>query len=213
MLGKEIFKIWSPIGVSWSAWVRPVPFIYLNEEKIEGIAQLEIPPIFYLNGLKKDTAIFLDLPDYRAIEEGLALASLGWRPVPLYNGCAAPKGAAALSDNTDIEAALIKGAKVLEKIAIPFDAPPVFLLDSGRLNMYKADVSVFDNSWDLYAQDIPSAEFFIKSGINKIIVKGKKIHRDLAVILNKFQKPGISVYFTKGDETPKKVNVRKPLFR
>ena len=37
-----------------------------------------------------------------------------------------------------------------EKLEIKEDAMPAFLTDRNRLQRYKMDVSVFDNSWDVY---------------------------------------------------------------
>ena len=91
------------------------------------------------------------------------------------------------------------------------DAPPTFLLDSNRMNRFKMNVSVFDNSWDIYAQDLPSAEYFLKNGINKIIVRGEKIQKDLRKILYKFQKKGIKILYTNGYEEPKGVKIKKTL--
>lgn len=27
MLGRDVFKIWAPVGARWVDWVRPVPFV------------------------------------------------------------------------------------------------------------------------------------------------------------------------------------------
>jgi hypothetical protein len=90
------------------------------------------------------------------------------------------------------------------------DAAPAFLLDSNRTHRFKMNVSVFDNSWDLYDQDIPSAEYFLNNGIYKIIVRGDKVQNDIAKILYKFQKKGIMIFFTKGYDEPTEVSIKKP---
>ena len=71
------------------------------------------------------------------------------------------------------------------------------------------NVSVFDNSWDIYDQDIPTAEYFLKNGITKIIIRGEEIQRDLKIILYKYQKKGIEILFTNGCEELKKVKIKK----
>lgn len=106
---------------------------------------------------------------------------------------------------------LIQGAFELKKIEISDKAMPAFLLDSNRMNRYKIDISVFDNSWDIYAQDIPSAEYFLKNNINQIIVRGEKIQKDLRKILYKFQEKGIKILFTNGYEEPKLVKIERIL--
>ena len=70
--------------------------------------------------------------------------------------------------------------------------------------------SVFDNSWDIYAQDIPSAEYFLKNDIHKIIVRSDSIQEDLKKILYKIQSKGLEIFFTDGYEPPKKVKINKP---
>ena len=203
MTGRDIFKIWAPTESKWSPWVRPVPFVTIEDSKQKTcICNFVIPKVYYIDELKPDTAVILDLPEYESIPEGLALAKLGYRPVPLYNGTEGQEGAMAIVDTNNIICALVWGASELNRIDIPDDAPPVFLLDSNRMHRYKMDISVFDNSWDLYDQDIPSPEFFLKNGIDKIIIRGDSIHEDLERILIKFQNKGFNIYFTGGYDEP-----------
>ena len=212
MNGRETFKIWAPNGAKWIEWVRPVPFIAMNDDsKLYEVSNFTINRINYISEVLIDTAIIVDLPGNDSLEEGIALGKLGFRPIPLYNGTNEQPGAMATVNNHSIEVGLIKGAIELQKIKISNNAPPAFLLDSNRTNRYKMDVSAFDNSWDIYNQDIPSAEYFLKNGINKIIVRGEKIQKDLNIILYKFQKKGIKILFSNGYEKPKEVTMKKPL--
>ena len=169
-----------------------------------------MPAINYTAGNQTNTAIILDLPGCGSIKEGLALAFSGFRPIPLYNGANGQKGAMALVDNRAIESALVWGASKLEKLDIQSGAPPAFLLDSNRAHRFKMNDFVFDNSWDLYDQDMPSARYFIKNQIDKIIVRGETIQKDLNRILYKFQKEGIAILFTNGHEAPKATLIKKP---
>jgi len=211
MKGRQAFQMWTPKGARWIDWVRPVPFVMIDMDgRLNTITNFTIPCINYISGLEPDTAIFLDLPGYESVKEGLALAKLGWRPIPVYNGTNEQQGAMALVDNHTTESALLWGAKELQSIKLANDAPPVFLLDSCRTHRHKMNVSVFDNSWDLYPQDIPSAEYFLRHGINKILVRGNLIQMDLRKILYKFGKKGITTLFTNGFEQPKGVPVKKP---
>ena len=50
------------------------------------------------------------------------------------------------------------------------------------------NVSVFDNSWDVYPQDLPSAEYLLENDMKKVIVVGQNIARDLKKILYNYQK-------------------------
>jgi len=211
MKGKEIFKIWAPGGSKWTDWVRPVLFVAIDDGgRANSVMNFELPDISYIDKAEGNTAIILDLPGYDGIKEGLVLAKLGFRPIPLYNGTNEQLGAMALVDNHIIINALVWGASELSAIDMPASAPPVFLLDSNRTHRYKMSVSIFDNSWDLYNQDMPSAEYFMNNGINKIIVKGETIQKDLAKILYEFQKKGITILFTKGYEKPRVNKIKKP---
>jgi len=208
MNNREIYKIWAPKAM-WTDWVRPVPFIAFNTCKFNSAITTDIPQVFYVSK-PEQSAIILDLPGHLAILEGLALAKLGWRPIPLYNGTNPQNGVLGIVDNSEIEAALIFGATELKKLNIEPTAPPVFLLDNNRVQRFKANVSVFDNSWDLYGQDFPSGGYFLNNGISKIIVRTQKIEKDLQSVLYEFQKDGIKIYLTDGFFEPCKITVKKP---
>jgi len=209
MIGREAFKIWAPACCKWAAWVRPVPFIFYNPDTLNQIMNYMLPDIFFVEELQADTAIFIDLPDYQGVKDGLALAKIGWRPVPLYNGTDEQPGGVAITENHSIENALVWGAGVLSGIDIKKDAPPAFLLDSNRMHRYRQDTSFFDNSWDLYSQDIPSAEYFMNNGITRIVVKGDKFQKDLKRVFYTFQKKGLQIFFTNGYREPVPVFLRK----
>jgi len=211
MNGRKIFETWTQTGTVWTRWVRPVYFIALNSFKNNSaIKKINIPQIFYMDALEKNSAVILDLPGRYTIDESFALAKLGWRPIPLYNGTDPQEGVMSLVDNKDIEDALAAGADELKKFNLPDDAPPSFLLDSNRTHMFKMNISIFDNSWDIYGQDMPSGAYLLKNGINKVIVRSQKLKKDLKLILYKFQKSGLKIYFTNGFEKPKEIAIRKP---
>ena len=133
MNNKEIYKIWAPTGEKWVDWVRPVPFIQINDNlKIYENIDFTINKVNYLNNMSKDIAIIVDLPGNESIEEGIALSKIGFRPIPVYNGTKEQEGAIATTDNHSIEAGLIWGASELKKIEISDNAPPTFLLDTNR---------------------------------------------------------------------------------
>ena len=210
MTVKDIYKIWAPTGKKWVDWVRPVPFVELYEyTEMYSYPDFFIPAIEYVDSECDDTAIIVDLPGMDSVKEGLALAKLGFRPIPIYNGTARQQGARATVDNQSASVALVYGAVELSKIEIKEDARPAFLTDRNRLQRYKMDVSLFDNSWDVYPQDLPSAEYLIDSGIRKVIVVGRSVAKDLKKILYDYQKKKIEIYLTDRYEIPKKVRIRK----
>ena len=116
MTNKEIFRIWAPVGAKWVDWVRPVPFIAINDElKTREFFDFSIPDIKYIDKMKRDTAIIVDMPNYESVMHGLALARKGYRPIPIYNGTDEQEGAKATVNNQTIDIALVWGALELKK--------------------------------------------------------------------------------------------------
>lgn len=211
MTGKELFRIWSPVGKKWTDWVRPVPFVMMSEHsKIYNITDFTIQTVEYIDATCKNTAVIVDLPGAESVKEGIALARLGFRPVPIFNGTVEQQGARATVDNQSVGVALMHGAAELDKFEIEDTALPAFLLDSNRLHRFKMDVTVFDNSWDVYPQDLPSAEYMVASGISKVLVVGESFSKDLKKILYDYQKKKIEIFLTNRYNEPKKVTIRKP---
>ena len=211
MRGKEIYKIYAPNGAKWIDWVRPVPFVAIDTYNRKPIANFLDRKAMFLKKYQQDTAIFIDLPGKESIELGIGLAHMGYRPIPVFNGTDEQQGSQATTNTYLIESYLINGSQKLKNIELKNDANPTFLLDSHRTNRYRAKESIFDNSWDLYKQDIPSAEYFKQNGITKIIVVGETIQRDLKKIFLKFQEKEIDIYITDGYTLPQKVKLTKTI--
>ena len=210
MSGKETFKIWAPYGIKWTDWVRPVPFIAIDNNLNNEFYDFSIPSINYINSLERDTAFIIDLPSYNSIKEGIALAKLGYRPIPIFNGTNEQLGVISTTNNNIIGPALVWGALELKNIILDNNTSPVFLLDTNRMNRRKMDEGVFDNSWDIYHQDLPTYKYFLDNGINKIVIRSNYIQNDLNKILYKFQKNGVKILFTNGYDEPKEVILKKP---
>lgn len=208
---KEAYRIWAPAGERWVDWVRPVPFVGIegNTSKYvhfgSGEEVVDCSAKEYEN-----SAVIVDLPGAESVEKGIALAKCGYRPIPIYNGTSEQQGARATVDNRSVGEALLTYADVLKDIQIPKEALPAFLTDTNRLNRHKMDASVFDNSWDVFPQDIPSPEYFRKNRIFRIIILGEGISRDLKRILYPYQKKKIQIYYTDGYGTPKRIRLSKP---
>ncbi len=212
MIGKELFKIWAPDGKKWVDWVRPVPFVGIREERTGHIfSNLIVPVIHIPEELQEKTAFIIDLPGVESVTTGIALAKVGFRPIPIYNGTMEQQGARATVDNEAISEALIWGARELQQISLRVDALPAFLTDSNRMNQFKMNPGIFDNSWDVYPQDLPSAEYFVDNGIDQIVIIGDKVARDLKKILYKFQKKNIRIFLMKEYGEPKKITLHRPL--
>ncbi len=213
---KEIYKIWAPAGKKWVDWVRPVPFVEMEHFDKGygsfGAADKGIHGAGYVDDAWKDAAFIVDLPGRESVREGIALAKKGYRPIPIFNGTVEQKDARATTDNESASLALMQYAGELTQIELSENARPAFLTDRNRLQRYRVHLGIFDNSWDVYHQDLPTAEYFLANDIHKIVIVGQTVARDLAKILYPFQKKGIEIFLTNGYEAPKKVVLRKPLF-
>lgn len=209
MIGKEIYKIFAPADAKWVEWVRPVPFVAIDTYNRTPAIDWQDRKAIFIENYQSNTAIFIDLPGKEAIELSIDLAYKGYRPIPLFNGTDEQNGAQATTDTYLIESSLINGAKKLKDIHLKNDANPAFLLDYFRTNRYRAKESIFGNSWDLYKQDIPSAQYFKGNGINKIIIVSKEIQKDLKKIFLNFQDNDIKLYFTEGYLPAKNIVLHK----
>lgn len=211
MNGKEVYKIYAPKNTKWSEWVRPVPFVAIDSNNRHLVDNWVNRKIVFIDNYENNTAIFIDLPGKESIEFGISLANIGYRPIPVFNGTNPQKNISAISDNSHLESALINGAIKLRNINLNKNANPAFLLDYYRTNRYREKESIFDNSWDLYNQDVPTADFLKANGINKIIIVSSSIQHDLKKMFLKFQRSGIKIYLTNGYSEAKEITLRKTL--
>ncbi len=211
---KEIFKIWYDSSNKWCAWIKPVSFVNLNYKYNEYMDfDFSNNKVEYIDKMKLDTAIIVDLAGKDSIVEGVKLAKLGFRPIPIYNGVNPQLNASSTILNHYIEVGLLKATDEIKKINFNKNASPVFLLDSSRVNRYRISDNLFDNSWDVYSQDFPTSKFFLENGIYNIIVVSYKINKDLEKVLFKFQQDGLNIYFTTGSEIIKKCSLRKSKYK
>ena len=214
MTDKEIYKIWAPTGAKWVDWVRPVPFMSLPENTVLYGASAGFLPLSDLPGIREaGMAIIVDLPGTFSVQQGIELARMGYRPIPIFNGTFPQEGARATVDNGSVAMALHRYASELAQIEISENAMPVFLLDSNLLHRYKMEIGLFDTIWDVYPQDVPSPEYLWDNGVRKILVIGAELSKDLKKLLYTFQKKGIDILWTKGYEEPQKQRIARPLFK
>lgn len=211
MLGKDIYKCWYKENNKWCKWIKPTLFVDLDNQILKNVVDYEIPHIYYIDKLRDDTAIIIDEDGDSSIKEGLALMNFGYVLVPLFNSPYPLPNSKSLVSNLSIATLLIWGGTILKDKTVSDVAPPVFLLDKNRLNRYHKDKSIFDNSYDIYSQDLPSSNYFKNNGIKNIILKSDKINPDLNEILNKYRKNGLNILYTNGYETPKKAKLKKAL--
>jgi hypothetical protein len=160
-------------------------------------------------------ALVFDLPGAEGVLAGLAVAQLGYRPVPLYNAVPLPFGAPQLDPSTGravaavnvqpIIGALRNGAETLSQLKLPPDAPPAFLLDANRSGSgRKMEPDEFDNRSVSFTTDFPSANFFIAHGIERIILAQRERLEppaDLAHSLRRWQDAGLILERKRVDST------------
>lgn len=204
---KTAYRIWAPTDAVWSEWAKPVLFI--RPPDTDWIAITE-PRIEYVTAAERHTMLILDLPEIQGVEEGLSLARMGYRPVPLYNGVRSPQPSAALVQVEALVKALFRGAEELGGLGLSPDAPPVFLLDANRMNGQGKKPGMFDNRWCVLPQDMPSAAFLRKQGIERIILRTDTIQQDLTHVLKRYQEQGIKIYHSRSGEVPGEAVIVKP---
>lgn len=235
MKPEEIHRKWAPDGEPWSPWVKPVLFAALGlHGRTQGRPQVvDLPPAFawvetdllrplvnasktipghpYREGAARDTAIVVDLPGRSGAELGIALAILGYRPIPLYNALPGPRAIVDLGPIMDV---LVDGANTVD--AVPLCAPPAFLLDANRLGEGSRFLDGgFDNRSICVTSDFPSAETLQRAGIRSVVVVVESAPLDdLDDALRIWQANGIELWFKRtNDDLPAAVaTLRAPNF-
>jgi hypothetical protein len=212
MQPEEVYESWVPPGGAWSLWARPVLFAQMAPGQ-EG-PPLAVPwsglDVSWVPAAGGGTALVLDLAGEEAVRTGLALAARGYRPVPLYNACTGPHE---VIDQGPILQALRAGAAYLRSLNLSPSAPPAFLLDAKRLSPSRpVQTGVFDNRWQVFPQDFPSAEALKARRVVRVVLvqRGGLLPReDLADVLRGWQERGVTL-LTKdvtGDATPAPLRV------
>ena len=202
-----VYRIWAPDYAVWTDWAKPVLFTSLP---FPNGYELNLPEIKYLQSVDYSTAVIVDLPAERSVEEGLSLAKLGYRPVPLYNGVQSKENYPAAAEVGGIIKAMHKGTELLSSTYVKFDAPPAFMLDSNRMEGRGKQPGIYDNRWCAFPQDMPSAAFLTKNGIRQIIIRSDKIRDDLSHILLRYKNQGVKVLLCKDGEIPKDITIMEP---
>src|SRR2546423_1296986 len=136
----EIFSIWAPDESPWSRWTKPVLFAYLDLVPSDTSITDAAIDVSWSPSPDEKVALVLDLPGSEGVLAGVALATRGYRPVPLYNAVPMPVGEPLLDPRTGrpmaavnvlpIISALKKGADQLARLNLPFDPHPALLLDA-----------------------------------------------------------------------------------
>jgi len=215
----DIFNLWAPADGRWSPWLKPVLFSWMAGPPFTIVAApatlATTTPIDlsdwnfdWLEPRAADTALVLDVPGPEAVALGMHLATLGFRPVPLFNALPSPRPPGFSADpNDDVAPELVDVASIVHALrlaspalaAIPLspDAPPAFLLDSRRREASRAMTGAyFDNRSLSFPTDFPSANFLLAQTLRRCVVLQRDSQRpqaDLAHTLRAWSAGGVRV--------------------
>lgn len=205
----ELYKKWTPEEGVWSPWVKPALFMNVTGGPID--LNIKLNPIDWLHTFEQNTMVIVDLPGEESIIEGLSLCRTGFRPVPLYNSVNPERNYVPVIPVEEIVSKLNWGARVIFESGLNPNSPPVFLLDSRRMTMSGSIVGRYDNRWCLLPQDMPSASFVKKQGIQRVIVRSNTLNNDLVHILKRYQDNGIVIFLCgNSDNQVNKYIIKKP---
>lgn len=204
----ELYALWSPPESRWSVWSKPV--LFANAPVRPSGKQPELPGISGLHRLR-DAAVIVDVPGAYSVLLGLALAQIGFQPVPLYNSAASAGQVVQMDDIADM---LAWGPAFLRQKTLKSDTPPVFLLNSDRLD-HSGGANIpgrFDNRWAVVPQDMPSAAFLKAAGLTRVVVVSSAKHTDLAHILYSYARAGLKIErAATPNNTPTEFQVQRPM--
>ncbi len=191
-----LFEAWAPLDGRWSPWAKPVLFAHLYRAGWDAAKLPSGEPSDWtlLPPADGTTALILDLPGAESVRAGLALASRGYRPVPLFNTTPGPSPVLQV---LPIMRALAEGARDLARVSLSPDAPPAFLLDCKRLQTgVHPSPGQYDNRWIVFPQDFPSGESLGAAGVARVLLVQQNRSRpidDLNDVLLRFRRADLEI--------------------
>jgi len=228
----DLFSIWAPPESIWSRWAKGVVFAHYDENP--SVWNASPPMDVSWIPAERSMAIVVDLPGASSVEYGVALARIGFRPVPLFNAAPSqtmfsfspagdsddlvvqPTMRREVVDVKSILNALAALAGEMDGFGLPPDAPPAFLLDETR--RYGDGVVTpgrFDNRSVCFAADFPSATFLTSQGITSVLLirqSDLQPQDDAAHALRRWQEAGLTTLSRPLNHpgTPAAIEVFKP---
>ena len=200
MDSKSLFKTWAPNeGQRFTEFAKPALFVHVDAfTYFHDGRRLEVPsiPMDLVQLHNNQTAIIVDFPSALGVENGIGLAKIGFRPVPLYNGIHETKigGLTEVVENLPIIDALVAGSRILKDLEISADAPPAFLLDYNRDKEVTSIEGMYDNRWSVGLDDMPDAIYMREAGIKRLVIWTEgDVCQDLAPIIDSYRDLGIEV--------------------
>ena len=214
---EEALAIWAPEDSPWSPWTKAVLFSFMPDPMPEMRpshgTEWKVP-------LLQDAALLVELAGANGVEVGISLARSGYRPIPLYNACPygfddMEAGLPSVIDVVPIMRALERETTNLKSIALPYSAPPAFLLDANRKNAaFSPQLGWFDNRSIIRESDLPTADFLKRNGIRQVIVirSNPNLQTDLRAVLASWRDAGLAIAEQAPDLpwSPLAVNLPRP---
>jgi len=191
---QETYEIWAPADSRWSVWAKPILFAHAPTQ-VSPMVSLEAPDVSAYS-YARETAVIVDLPGAASALVGMALAELGYQPVPLYNSARAPGAIINMGAIADV---LVAGAERVRRAPKRTDAMPAFLMNADRLDHPNAALMPgrYDNRWVLAPQDMPSATFLTEAGVKKVLLVAAGVANDVAHVLYRYQEAGLELLHAK----------------
>ncbi len=166
-----------PAGSPWRPYYKPtliaavsvVHSAAMPVRSAEGSAAEGEAAQFVRNALLQNAAVFLDLPGEQSVAWAMKLLPAGHRPVLTINNWPHQHGILRLEKPLG---ALLYYAEEMSLAgpALPAAAPPVFILEGGRLRdkELRPDASRFDNRFFYAITDFPPAARLKEKGITRV---------------------------------------------
>jgi len=211
MFNKKAFQVWTPAR-AW-AWTRfAKAALFQNEQAFAPsddsrayagqLIGTELP--FDLQAYDyRNTVVIIDLPGVESIQYGLKLyMQTGLQPIPMFNAVVGADngGRKDVVDNSGIIKALASGTYVLatgspsQSNDLRESVGASFLLDYDRDSSITYGTDVYDNRWNVIANDLPDSEYLTGAKIKKVLYLTQGTpHNDIAEILSAYQRNGIQV--------------------
>jgi hypothetical protein len=191
--------IWVGLEHPWRNWVKRPLFAALAPED-EAVVQngdayvptrrfWAAPPEWLAD---EKLALIIDLAGAEAIELGIALGTVGFRPVLMVNAASDIREAI---DMRPVLRRLVKGARFAAAFPDEPGARPAFLLDSRRWRARESlKLGSFDNRWMLFPSDMPRAKHLAAQGIERVVLMYRShVLGDVAAIMREYQREGLDV--------------------
>jgi hypothetical protein len=187
----QLFEIWAPSESRWSAWAKPILFAYAPSLP-SAMEPVYLPQIEGFPSTR-DTAVIVDLPGATSVYAGLALAKVGYRPVPLYNSGIS---SGMLIYMTGIAELLTASVDILKRCPLEAGSPPAFLLNADRMD-HSAQATTpgrYDNRWCVVPQDMPSAGTLLDAEIKQVVLVAEEVKDDITHVLCRYQEAGLRLF-------------------